>query len=107
MDECSPQLEKGHTRIANELFDAIIRYPFNATEQSIILFIIRRTYGWSKKADLISYGQIEKATAKDPRNIKKYIKKLIEDKVISKTKVGGRNMLSLNKCYVAWRLWIS
>jgi len=107
MNECNPQLENGHTRIANELLDAVIRYPFNGTEQAIVLLIMRRTYGWSKKKAFISYKEIKDATGKDIRNIKKYVKKLIEEKVIVKEACKGKNVFSLNKRYSGWRLWIN
>lgn len=107
MKVCSPQLEKGHTRIANELLEAIIAYPFNATELKVILTVIRRTYGWKKKTALISYGAITKITGRNRRHIRRAITKLVEDKVLIKDKSKGFNILGLNKHYLHWKLWIT
>lgn len=107
MKICSPQLEKGHTRIANELLEAIITYPFNATELKVILTVIRRTYGWKKKTALISYGAITKLTGRNKRHIRRAITKLVEDKVLIKDKSKGLNVLGLNKHYLHWKLWIT
>lgn len=107
MKICSPQLEKGHTRIANELLEAIIAYPFNATELKIILVIIRKTYGWKKKTSQISYGLLAKLTGIDKRYIRRSLNKLIQDKVILKETSKKSNILGLNKHYLNWKLWIT
>lgn len=107
MKICSPQLEKGHTRIANELLEAIIIYPFNATELKVILTIIRKTYGWKQKTAYMSYGLIAKLTGIDKRYIIRVLNKLTQDKVILKEKTGASNILGLNKCYLQWKLWIT
>lgn len=107
MKICNPQLEKGHTRIANELLEAIIIYPFNATDYKIILAIIRKTYGWKKKSAPISYGAVTRLTGRDKRHIRRAIDKLICDRVILRDKTKGMNILGLNKRYLEWRLWIT
>jgi len=56
----SPQLEKGHTRIANELLEEITIYPFTKAQLKVILVVIRKTYGWRKKKAQISYGLISR-----------------------------------------------
>lgn len=47
----APQVEDGYTRIANELFDAILGAQFTAREMSVLMAIIRKTYGFNKKVD--------------------------------------------------------
>jgi phage replication O-like protein O len=107
MKLCSPQLEKGHTRIANELLEAIMAYPFNATELKLILVIIRKTYGWKKKSASISYGLLAKLTGRDKRYIRRTLNRLIRDRVILKEKTKYSNILGLNKYYLQWKLWIT
>ena len=107
MKICSPQLEKGHTRIANELLEAIIAYPFNATELKIIFVVIRKTYGWKKKTAPISYGHLAKLTGIDKRHVRRSLNKLIQDKIISKERNRTSNILGLNKHYLGWKLWIT
>lgn len=107
MKICSPQLEKGHTRIANELLEAIITYPFNATELKIIFVVIRKTYGWKKKTANISYGLMARLTGVDKRHTRRTLNRLIQDKVILKEKANSSNILGLNKHYLGWKLWIT
>jgi len=103
----SPQLENGHTRIANELLEAIINYPFSGGEFKIVFAIIRNTYGWKKKESTMSYGLIATFTGLDKRYSKKVVKSLIEDKVLLKENSKTENTLGLNKNYRQWRLWIT
>jgi phage replication O-like protein O len=107
MKKYGPQLEKGHTRIANELLEAILAYPFNATELKIILSVIRKTYGWKRKTSHISYGLMTKLTGTDKRYIRRSLNKLIEHNVILKEKNKTSNVLGLNKYYLDWKLWIT
>jgi len=107
MDAASPQLEHGYTRVANELLEAIVKYPFNATELKIVLIIIRKTYGWKKKKAVISHGAIAAEAKTGIRYVKRTMKSLIQDKVILKEKQGFLNVFGLNKDYKSWRLWKS
>jgi phage replication O-like protein O len=107
MKICSPQLEKGHTRIANELLEAIIAYPFNATELKIIFVVIRKTYGWKKKTAPISYGHLAKLIGIDKRHVRRSLNKLIHDRIILKERNRTSNILGLNKHYLGWKLWIT
>ncbi|PIQ88710.1 MAG: hypothetical protein COV72_07215 [Candidatus Omnitrophica bacterium CG11_big_fil_rev_8_21_14_0_20_42_13] len=106
MKYASPQLEDGYTRIANELLEAIIIYPFRAVELKIVLFIIRKTYGWKKKTEIISYGAIARELKTDIRYVKRLMNKLVSDRVIFKVKIGRQNLIGLNKNYTAWMLWL-
>jgi len=104
-ESASPQLENGYTKIANELLEAMARYPFNGTESRVLRIIVRKTYGWGKIKDVIPYSQISKFTDLDLRYVKKIIKRLVYDNVIFKEPSQDGNILSLNKNYCTWRLW--
>ncbi|MFM0724816.1 replication protein [Paraburkholderia strydomiana] len=54
----SPQVEDGHIKIANELYDAVLNYPFTARQLKVLLAIVRKTYGFNKKRDDVSASQI-------------------------------------------------
>lgn len=45
----NPQVEKGFIRIANELWDEILRRNFSKREQNLVLFIWRLSYGTGQK----------------------------------------------------------
>lgn len=57
----NPQLENGHTRIANEILEALIAANLSGQEMSAALFVIRKTYGFGKKEDYISLSQFQTA----------------------------------------------
>lgn len=105
--KANPQLENGYTRIANELFEAIIEYPFTCAELRIILLVIRRTYGWKTNKSFISYGSVARKLRMDIRYVKRRINKLILDNVLFKDKTEWENRIGLNKEYTSWQLWKS
>ena len=100
----SPQLEHGYTRIVNALLEALMRYPFSGGELRVIIAVIRLTYGWRKKSAPISTGQIARMTGMSHRHVKRLIADLIKAGVLTRAKVGRRNLLGPNKCYWLW-LW--
>lgn len=53
MSGTSPQVENGFIRIANEIWDEVIRRDFSKRQKDILLFIWRLSYGCQKKAALI------------------------------------------------------
>ena len=103
--KANPQLENGYTRIANELLEAIIEYPFTCAELRIILLVIRRTYGWKTSKSFISYGSVARKLRTDIRYVKRRINKLILDNVLFKDKTEWENRIGLNKEYTSWQLW--
>ncbi|MFW5438831.1 replication protein [Paenibacillus apiarius] len=49
----SPQLESGYIRIANEIWDEVIRRDFTKRQKDILFFIWRLSYGCQKRAAYI------------------------------------------------------
>lgn len=104
----SPQVENGYTRIANELLDAIVRYPFTRREYAILFLIIRMTYGYNKKEDAISFWQIAEITGINRSDVSKSIAELVAKNVVKKTENGrfshGQSIpfLAVNKHYKQW-----
>ena len=80
----NPQLENGHTRIANEIMDALagIRIPGQARQ--VLDVIIRKTYGWQKKTDKISLSQFAESTGMTKVTVSKAINKLLKMNLITK-----------------------
>jgi len=71
-----PTLEKGYTRVANEILDNIAKVNLSAYETRILWAIIRLTYGWNKKSARISLGRLAKATNLPRKKIHPVLKKL-------------------------------
>lgn len=80
----NPQIENGYTKIANEILERLVNTPLLGAEFQVLLFIIRKTYGYNKKQDRISFTQFEKATGISRQTINKTIKNLITKGMIVK-----------------------
>jgi phage replication O-like protein O len=99
-----PELENGHVKIANELVEALAKYNFSAYETRLLWVILRKTYGWSKKTDRISYTQFEEASGIDRRHIARAINSLKERGVITCTGSGYQLEYGIQKDYDKWDL---
>lgn len=104
----SPQTQNGHVRIANELYDAILAFPFSKRELLIVLAVIRQTYGYSKKVARISNYQLSKMTGISKQHVSESIANLMSRQVLtvneSLTVYRGtpvRN-IGINKDYETW-----
>jgi phage replication O-like protein O len=98
----NPQKENGHTQIANELLEALLRARLNGTQWDIIMCVIRKTYGFNKKEDWISLTQFQTATKKDRTTICKAIKALVAKQLLVVKKLPGKTIYGLNKGYSGW-----
>ena len=99
----SPKLENGYTKIANELLEKTIEYPFKSYELRIILKIIRETYGCKTKKKQISFGKIAKRTGIGRTNVIHSTNILISRKIIFKQKLkNNKNLWGINKDYEEW-----
>jgi len=101
----NPQVENGHVKIANELYEAIYSTNFNATQFKIIMCIIRYTYGFNRKSHNLLVSFISKAINISKRYVSDELNKLIKAKVILIDKdytVTESRKLKLNKNYTEW-----
>lgn len=80
----SLQLEDGHTRINNEVLEQLVKSSLLGSEYQVILFVIRKTWGWGKREDFISLTQFEKGTGLSRPTITKTIKNLVSKKILVK-----------------------
>lgn len=94
----NPQKENGNTQIANEILDALCKFRIPGEVRQVVDFIIRKTYGWHKKFDMISNSQIMQGTGLLKGSVSRSVKKAIKHKIIiaNETKVG------FNKNYDEW-----
>lgn len=98
----SPQVEEGHIRIANELFDAMLAYPFTARQQKVMQAIMRKTYGYNKKVDDVSASQIAEMTGLHRSHVTATITSLESLNVITKAPGVFGSILGINKDFSAW-----
>ncbi|HKS76809.1 MAG TPA: replication protein [Terriglobales bacterium] len=102
MQDDSPQLENGYTRLANELLDAILAFPFSARQLKVVMTIIRKTYGYNKKRDDISASQIGAACGLARNHVTTILGELAAINVIRKESGQFGLILELNKRFSEW-----
>ena len=66
----------------NGMLEKLAKGKWTLYELKILLVIVRKTLGWRKESDWISYGQFEKATGIDRRNISRVIRSLEKKGII-------------------------
>jgi len=98
----NPQIENGHIKIANEVADQLCRLYVTNYEQRVLWAIFRKTYGWNKKSDKISYTQFEDITGLKRQHIGRAIKLLQQRNII--TVSGNKHGLvyAFQKDYHLW-----
>lgn len=94
----NPQLEDGHTRIANEILEALSKTNLSSYQSRLLFAIIRKTYGHGKKLDWIAVSQLVKMTGIKKSHVSRAKTQLIERKIV--TSIG--NKIGFNKCYSQW-----
>jgi len=101
MKNGNPQVEDGHIQIANETAEALAKYRLSGQEYQVLWVIWRKTYGWHKKKDRISLGQIAKLTGMNRQEVARAIKKLVYKGVVKKDN-SYVNIYQFNKYYRDW-----
>lgn len=100
------QVEKGYTKIANRLYDEILKTSLTGSQIKVVFAIIRYTYGFNKKSGDISYSFIAKATNISQRQVADTLKSLKDMNIVFVTDngKGKTNTLSINKNFDSWGL---
>lgn len=98
----SPQVEDGYTKLSNELLDALVRHSFSSRQYSVVLAVMRKTYGFNKKTDDIGLSQIEKMTGIFKTHLSKTVRELAEMRVLIRSQGQFGHKLSINKHYNQW-----
>lgn len=99
----NPQKENGFTPIAHEVLEELVKARLLGAELSMALFVIRKTWGYQKKQDIISFSQFQKGLGISRMTISKTIKNLVARKILVKTAIlGEKTSFSFNKDYEKW-----
>lgn len=99
----SPQKENGFTPISNEVIEHLVNACLLGSEFSMILFVLRKTWGYQKKTDIISYSQFEKGLNISRMTVSKTIKNLCAKKILVKSHIlVDKISFSFNKDYESW-----
>lgn len=100
----TPQTEDGYTRLSNELLEALAAAGLSGRQFAIVAAIIRKTYGYNKKADDIGLGQLVQMTGIDKAHVSRVVRELADANVIHRKPGTFGHTLGLNKRYSQWAL---
>lgn len=103
-NEATPGLESGFTQLANELLEAMCRAGFSARQWAVVMTVVRKTYGYGKKADDISLGQIVEMTGIAKPHASRTVNDLVAANVLKRSVGTFGYRLSINKRYQQWAL---
>lgn len=95
----SPQLQNGFARIANELLEQFLVRDFSKRELVVLLYVVRHTYGFSRKAFALDPKEAAAATGLDAENLRKSIKALLASGVL----VASEDGVGLQKDHDLWQ----
>ena len=98
----SPQVENGHTRIADELLDAIIRHPLTKRQYKVLLAIIRKTYGYGKIEDDISSSQLAQLTGLTSAHCRGTLLELEKLNIVVARRGQYGKVVTIKKNYEEW-----
>lgn len=97
--------KESYTKLFNPILEEICKRDFTASELTIIYFVIRYTYGFTRKKHQFSVGYIQKGTGLSTVTIKRTINNLIDKNVLIlyEPAIGRKpRVLGLNKHYSEW-----
>jgi len=102
----NPQLENGHTNIANEILEALWKVNLSSYETRVLIYLLRKTYGWHKKTDRISLSQFSREIGMDRRLVHRTLKELSSKGMIVVIPQDDRKPVSygFQKDYQKWNL---
>ena len=92
------KLDSGYTKIVSLIIEAFARLNATKEEWRVLMAVIRLTYGWSKKADVIKLKTIVGITGLLPANASRAKKSLLTRNILHE--VGGE--LGVQKDYDLW-----
>ena len=99
------QLEKGYTRIANELLEKLAQLITNATWLRILLYTCRITYGWKRKEAESNYGAYATKLRLQKDTIKDVIFDMNKRRIITIFNISAeRFVVTINKDWQLWKL---
>ena len=81
-----------YTKIPNDILEALPLYDFSPLEWAVIMYVIRKTFGWHKNVDTISVRKMAADTGHDLRGMQRAVTKLKEKNVLSMNSRGSRGM---------------
>lgn len=100
----NPQKETGYTAIANELLEHIVQTKLNGTQFRVLLFVIRRTYGFQQKTAKMSLSFIANGVGIHRNSVHTTLKQLEAMQIITITHKAATTPqeIAVEKDYQKW-----
>ena len=101
----SPQTINGYVTVANELWDALIKYRLPGEQEQCLKVIIRQTYGFNRKTIEIPLDEFVKRTGINKPNVSRALREMINKNIIIVIKKDNRSdsTYGINKNYSTWK----
>ena len=99
----SPQKERGHIPIANEIAEVLARTQLSGYQHRILWALWRKTWGWHKKCDKISITQFQELTRLKRRHVARTLNELIKRRIVTKNGNTFPVSYAFNKDYEQWQ----
>lgn len=94
----SPQTSNGFAPIANELLDAFLAFGLNRTQIHIVLWVIRKTFGWNRKWTEFSWHAVARDLDMSRSGVTTEGKKLLNSKICH----VRNGVIGIQKDYEKW-----
>lgn len=75
-------MDEAYTKFPNRFYDVILTSRFSAAQLLVLMYVIRKTYGWNKHKDSISVSKIAKDTGYSRRAMTGAVSDLIKMNVL-------------------------
>lgn len=100
----NPKLNNGHTRIANEILEQIIKTNLNGTQFRLLIAIWRYTYGFRRKHHEMSISFLARIINGSRSQVDRELTSLIERNIVVVIGMGtkGARLMGFNKDYNEW-----
>lgn len=100
----NPQTENGFVRIATAIMDRLCKMRIPGEARQVLDFVIRKTWGFNKKSDIISVSQFVEGTGLSRQHVYRARLKLEKMNLI-RTQKGSTGMVSYSfqKDYDQWK----
>jgi len=99
-----PLDEGGFTKLPNGLLEALYSHRIPGQEMRVVLYVVRKTIGFSKDSDAISYGQIAGALDISRMRAADHVKSLASKKILAVSNNGYRkpSTIRINMDFSEW-----
>jgi len=94
----NPAIKNGYIPIAYELAEQFAQKNIAGNEMRILWVVMRKTWGWKKDFDRISFSQFVKDTGMKHGNVGRSLKSLVAKRLL----IQKDEMYGFNQDYESW-----